>query len=334
MSLFLCSKACYALNADFSGSNSFSENTVPNPYQFPPQSRRTGSNALDTWIPSSTLPMQLSGSLGTYSSFVIPQVTTAVSGTNSSGVVQKVSIAGIDQVNPSGRILSLPRSLASLLNLSRPVTLSLDGQKYSVPGSCFMVTADGVKVVLPNSMFTSPSAPKTTVPPNVLLSPNQPSFNPDQSSSCATNILPGGIVDALQKPKSEVSLKTSPLERNCGKDVQYEVQSNTEAVKRNGSGEHFQGVGQHPRDDLRLSNGETSQLASETSNSRNILMDSNEADVGCGVQNDISCFSRIVSNVELMLHIFKLLNIVDLLKASRVCSTWLKISEHSSLVSR
>lgn len=319
---------------------------MPNPYQFPPQSRRTGSNALDTWTPSSTLPMQLSGSLGTYSSFVIPQVTTAISGTNSApGVVQKVSIAGIDQVNPSGRILSLPRSLASLLNLSRPVTLSLDGQKYSVPGSCFMVTADGVKVILPNSMFTSPSAPKTTVPPNVLNSANQPLVNPDQSSSCLTNILPGGNVDALQTTQSEVSPKTSPSEGNCGKDVQFEMQSSREAVKSSDLGERLQGVGQHAHDDPRLSNGEMSQLTTETSNSRNetsngrnVMMDSKEADVGRGVEDDsgtkVSCFSQIVSNVELVLRIFKLLNIVDLVKASRVCSTWSKISEHSSLVSR
>lgn len=322
------------MNADFSGSNSFSEKTTPNQHHLTPNQSRSHLNTLNTWSLPPSLPLQqqhsasLGSPLSSSLSAIPPQATSA-----SPGLIQNVSFAGIDRVNPTGRVLSLPSSLASLLNLSRPVTLSIDGQRFSVPGSCFMISADGVKVVLPNNMFMTSSTPNTAVPPpppNPVLPPaSQPTLNADQSYSATA--LPGGNSTALQKTPSQVSPKANPSERN-----REMKSSGGEAVRSKDSVECLQRTGQPTDNNRRLSNGETSRLTTETNNGGDIMGDSNKTDRGVEDNSGTggsSCFSQILSNMELMLLIFEQLNIVDLLKAAQVCTSWRKISEHSSLVS-
>ena len=96
---------------------------------------------------------------------------TAVAAASSAGqpdqplTTTKVSLP--PNMNPnqiSGQLLSLPHSVTHKLDLSKALSLKVNNQRFVVPPSCFISTAEGIKVFLPSgslpqTMSQGPSKP-------------------------------------------------------------------------------------------------------------------------------------------------------------------------------
>lgn len=59
----------------------------------------------------------------------------------------------ITQTTKNGQLLTLPSAVAKRLNLKQPLALKINNMQITVPPSCLLVTADGLKVFLPPKTF-------------------------------------------------------------------------------------------------------------------------------------------------------------------------------------
>ncbi|XP_061172726.1 uncharacterized protein LOC133182036 [Saccostrea echinata] len=59
----------------------------------------------------------------------------------------------ITQTSKNGQLLTLPSAVAKRLNLKQPLALKINNMQITVPPSCLLVTADGLKVFLPPKTF-------------------------------------------------------------------------------------------------------------------------------------------------------------------------------------
>lgn len=78
-----------------------------------------------------------------------PKLTAAPSpksSPNSNGVE-------VSQSSKNGQLLTLPSAVAKRLNLKQPLALKINNMQITVPPSCLLLTADGLKVFLPPKTF-------------------------------------------------------------------------------------------------------------------------------------------------------------------------------------
>ncbi len=82
-------------------------------------------------------------------SWEIVVLQTCLAAKSSSGISSKV-MAGLQPNVPiSGQLLTLPSSVLTRVNASKPLALRVNNQRLTIPPNCFISTAEGIKVFLP-----------------------------------------------------------------------------------------------------------------------------------------------------------------------------------------
>lgn len=105
----------------------------------------------------------------------------------------------------NGQLLTLPSAVTKRLNLQQPLALKINNMQIVVPPSCFLSTAEGLKVFLPPKTF--PVQTGTTAQLSVTVSNNKPT---DELS--VSNVITS-VIGSPENNKPSAVLKTTPKEK-------------------------------------------------------------------------------------------------------------------------
>lgn len=223
-----------------------------------------------------------------------------------------VLLNAVNKEKPSGRVLTLPLNMVSLLDLSKPIKLSISGQKYIVPTNCQLLTENGLRIFLPHDIFSVAPRQGTMTLGRVFSSRqtvgckfSQPVTVPTKANNSYQKSLLNSSNESYDKRVDIISDKIS-----CNVDDG----KNDELVKY-AEGEHNY--------NLQTGKIQTSVHATERT------FDVEAANLEDTGQN-LGC---VTMKADILLRIFNFLNPLNLLKVSKVCALWKQVAETTSLVS-
>ena len=133
---------------------------------YPNDNRPSSLIALAPPIPTQPPPPP-SVDVGSIPSVVLPGTTGLSSIVSSTPTTTKSIAINMPMSVPkdvNGQILALPNNVTTKLNLTKPISLKVNGQRFVIPPNCFINTSEGAKVYLPQgylpgNMMQGPTSP-------------------------------------------------------------------------------------------------------------------------------------------------------------------------------
>lgn len=193
----------------------------------------------------------------------------------------------------SGQLLTLPPGVTTKLNLKQPLQLRMGGNTFVIPPSCFISTADSVKVLLPPGCLSQGAAQSVAIKANDL----------NVCASAVTSSSQEISVNSLESRTLPVQLQQPPQLQPSPRLQQTLPQLQQLPLLQ-------------PPPQL--------QPAPQLHQSLGLQRTSKQKPVLC-------YFQRLHVGFDCMMHIFQYLPVADLLRAGRVCRTWRNVVSHNSL---
>lgn len=222
-----------------------------------------------------------------------------------------VLLNAVNKEKPSGRVLTLPLNMVSLLDLSKPIRFSISGRKYIVPTNCQLLTENGLRIFLPHDIFSVAPRQGTVTLGTV--------FSSRQTVGCNFSLPVTGPTKAIHS--SEKSLNSSNESYDKRADIISDsISCNVVDSKNDEPVKYAESL---QKNNVKTERSQTSVHATDRT------FDVEAASLEDTGQN----FGRVTMKADILLRIFNFLNHFNLLKVSKVCALWKQIAETTSLVS-
>ncbi|KAI0234685.1 hypothetical protein LSAT2_014990 [Lamellibrachia satsuma] len=198
----------------------------------------------------------------------------------------------------SGQLLTLPPGVTTKLNLKQPLQLRMAGNTFVIPPSCFISTADSVKVLLPPGCLSQGAA---------------------QSTAGGVKALDLNVCAAVTNTSQEISVNSL--------DTRQPTVQLQQPPQLQPSPQLQQTLPQPPL----LQQAPQLSLLQPPPQLQPAPQLQQASKQKAGVKPVLCYFQRLHVGFDCMMHIFQYLEVADLLRAGRVCRTWRNVVSYNSL---